>query len=170
MFRVIHPNRWFIWTLAFLLGASLILMFFIQSYLLELERGVLEQQTRVVPGWKTYRSQSLGLEVRYPFSWQIEIDPLEAHSFSLLNPGNFGENITFAKTDPKYEPVIKNTLKISSEQRIFIDLSPGTWISGSDLRDKATSNVILIKHSGFLYYIAGQAKQFEKIIKSIKFL
>lgn len=169
MLRVIHPNRWFIWTLVFLLAASLVLMFWLQSYLLFVERGVFEEQNHLRSGWRTYRSQSLGLLVRYEAAWQVEVDPLEAKTFTLQNPADFGENITFSKTDPKYEPLIRDSLEIALEDQILIDGVPAVWIKGSDLRDKATSNVILINREGELYYIAGQARQFERIIKGIKF-
>lgn len=170
MFRVLHPNRWFIWTLVSLLAGSLILMFLIQSYLLFVEQGVFEEQNYLRSSFRTYRSQSLGVAVRYPASWQIEIDPLEANTFTLLNPADFGENITFSKTDPKYESLIRNSLKIASEKNVIVDGIAGVWLLGLDPKDQATSNVILIKHGGWLYYIAGQAKQFERIIKSIKFV
>ncbi len=170
MFRVIHPNRYFIWTLVFLLAARLVLMFWIQSYLLEVDRGVFEQQNYLRSSFRTYRSQNLGLSVRYPAAWQIEIDPLEADTFALLNPADFGENIAFSRTDPKYEHLIRNSLKIASEKNVTVDGISGTWLLGSDSKDQATSNVILIKRGPDLYYIAGQASQFERIIKSIKFL
>lgn len=170
MLRVIHPNRWFIWALVFLLIASFALMFVIKSYLLELEQEVIEQQTLSLPISKTYSSPALGISVRYPFSWQIEVDPLEARVFTLQNPNDFGENITFAVTDPKYESLIRSNLKIAKEEKIMIADVSGTWLEGADINDSATSDVVLFEHSGSLYYIGGQAKNFEGIVKSIRFL
>ena len=170
MFRVIHPNRWFIWTLVFLLVSSLALMFVIKSYLLELEQEVIEQQTLSLPISKTYSSQALGISVRYPFSWQIEVDPQEAHIFTLQNPQNFGENVTFSMTDPKYESIIRSNLKIAKEEKIMIADVSGTWLEGADINDSATSDVVLFERRGSLYYIGGQAKNFEGIVKSIRFI
>lgn len=195
MFHVIHSNRYFIphlsrvlrrpvvktefntplkgagfiWTLVFLFASSLVLMFWIQSYLLEVEKSVFEDQAYLRSGWTTYRSQDLQIAVRYPKSWQIEIDPQDGHTFSLQNPGDFGENISFSRTDPKYESIIRSSLDTISEKSVLIDGNSAQWLTGNP-DDQATSNVILVNHDSNLYYFAGSAKNFEKIIKSVKFL
>ena len=63
MFRVIHPNRWFFWTIAILVGTGLVILIYIYQTIAELDRGV---EVRVQPagesisdpsyfGWKLYR-------------------------------------------------------------------------------------------------------------------
>lgn len=169
MFRVIHPNRWFIWTLVLLIVASFMLLFLIQSYLLELEREILESNSVSISSSKTYRSLSLGLLVKYPRSWQVEVSQFEP-SFSLQNPDDFNENIVFQIGDLKLESVIRDSINIDSEKDIVIDQRPGKWIFGADKRDSATSNLVLLRKADKLYYIGGQARAFEKIIQSVKFL
>src|SRR3989344_3046875 len=109
MFRVIHPNRWFIWTLILLLIANFILLFFIEKALLEFEQDALETSISYTGNWKTYRSDILGFSVTYPPSWQIEIDPLEEAALMLQNPDNFGENISISVTTPDLESVIRDS-------------------------------------------------------------
>lgn len=53
---------------------------------------------------------------------------------------------------------------------VEIDGSQGSWLQKSGSSDKALSNVVLVKRSGRLYYVAGFARSFEKIIKGIKFI
>lgn len=144
---------------------------------MEIERGIFDDQNYLRSSTRTYRSQSLGLSVRYPASWEIELDPLEANTFTLLNPSDFGENISFSKTEAKYEAIIRETLNVASQEPIKIDDTVGVWVKSSSAGDPALGNVIFISRGEFvpghgapLYYIAGQAKQFERIIKSIKFL
>ncbi|MDP3741249.1 MAG: hypothetical protein Q8R08_02885 [bacterium] len=169
MFRVIHPNRWFIWTLVFLLAASFLVMFWIQSYLLEIEREAYEGQN-LIRGWKTYSSSELGISVRYPEAWQVEIDRELPHYFALVNPNDFNENISFNVTKPELENVIRSSLKIAAEERVTIDNLEGRFLKGLDSLDIATSNIILIKKGDKLYQIAGDSKNFEKIAKSVRFI
>ena len=168
MFRVVHPNRWFFWTIALVLIVGSTLVFYIYKSGEEWQRqmdGVFEP-----PAWRTYTSPALGLSVRYPAGWQVEIDRLDANTVSLENSKDFSENIAITLADPENETLIRESLTIDSEKEIVIDGKKGAWVRSADARDKAAANAILIEHRGVLYFIAGSARQFEKIVKSIKFL
>lgn len=170
MFRIIHLNRWFFWTITILLAVGLVLFILILEAISDFE----EQASKTVfmegENWKLFRSEELGLRLRYPSSWQIEIDPLEPLTFSLENPKNFNENITVSVVQPQLEKVIRQSLNIASEEKVIVDGRSGVWIKSQDKKDRATSNVILVKNAGRLYYIAGQAQVFKRIIRDIKFL
>lgn len=169
MFRVIHPNRWFFWATALLAIAGLAIIFFIQQANQEFE----EQATlslAPVTSWKTYRSPALGISVRYPPSWQIEIDPLEPSTVYFENPKNFNDNISLSVVEPAFEQVIRQGLEIASEEGVTVGGETGVWLEGKNARDHATRNVVLVRANGKLYYIAGSTKVFAKIISEIKFL
>lgn len=178
MFRVIHPNRWFFWTVSLLFIIGLGLLAYIEQSIQELsERSTALTQPASESvsdpsyfGWKVYRSTALGFAVKYPPSWQIEVDPLDSSTINLENPKNFNENIAVSRVSPKLEKLIRDSLAIASETDIVLDSYPGVWIKSRDTSDKATSNVILVKKDGRLYSIAGSARAFEKIIAGFRFL
>lgn len=177
-FKIIHPNRWFIWTLVFLLAAALFLMFAIQMSLLEIQERLGEtfapaSLSTADPsyfGWKYLRSDALGISVKYPPSWQVEIEPQGKGTLSLQNPDNYNENISLARTLLKLEPVIRASLKTASEKDILVDGLPGKWLAGADKRDRVLSQIILVHRGGGLYYFAGSGRALEKVIKGIRFL
>lgn len=169
MFRVLHPNRWFFWAVALLLIAGLFLLVKIYDARLEFEEFASQFAIDSLSYWKTFRSRHLGISIQYPADWQIEIDP-ETGAVSFENPKNFNENIAIYVVKPALEPAIRNTLSIAEERDIVLDGAAGKWLLSKNNYDPATSNVILIKRGESLYYIAGNAKAFEKILGSIKFL
>ncbi|MDZ4243906.1 MAG: hypothetical protein U1C57_02270 [Candidatus Doudnabacteria bacterium] len=170
MFRIIHHNRWFFWTIAVLLFAGLGLVLFIFKDAQYYEEFAREFAQYSVNNWRTYRSSALGIAVRYPSSWQIEIDQDDSMTVYFENSKDFSENISVSVKELGLESVIRNSLKISSEEEIFVGGIRGMWIKGSNPRDPATSNVILVRRGDMLYYIAGQAKAFEKIVDRIRFV
>jgi len=170
MFRVIHPNRWFIWTLILLLIANFILLFFIEKALLEFERDALQSAISYTRAWKTYRSDILGFSVTYPQTWQIEIDPLEENTLTLQNPENFGENISISVTTPELESVIRDSFGFDQEQKVTIGGYEGALLHNSDENDSATRNIVLVEVEGQLFYIAGTAQVFDRVAQSMTFL
>lgn len=177
MFRVIHPNRWFFWTIAAILIVGLVVIYYLQQTVEELNEHSTAISTGSAmfwsdpqyPGWHSFRPEGFGLSLKYPPLWQVEIDRLDANVVTLENPKNFDENISITMTKPTSEKLIRQSLKIDSESPITVDGEKGTWIRGADAKDKATANVILVQHNSKLYYIAGSALQFEKIVGSIHF-
>lgn len=170
MFRVIHPNRWFFWTIVILVLAGAGLLFFINQGNLGIDQQSAELVAESVPTWKIYRSAALGFSVRYPAAWQIDVDPQADNGITLENPQNFDENIAIFKIEPQFEKVIRASLKVDREEPVTVDGHPGTWIYGQNTKDVATSNVIFVPVDGSLYYFAGQARNFSTILKSVKFL
>ena len=169
MFRIIHPNRWFFWTIAIIIAMALGLLLYIQKSADEFTRYGDELSSNLAT-WRVFRSEPLGLSVKYPQHWQIEIDPTDAKSVFLENSQNFSENISISVRKPSLEQAIRSALKIASESEITIDGLPAQWIKSGQQRDPATSNVVLLRKGSDLYYIAGAANLFEKIITSIRFI
>lgn len=169
MFRVIHPNRWFFWTIAFLVATGLVLFYFIQISSQEFDQQAREL-AQVTVNWKTFRSQGLGFSIKYPPGWQIEVNPAENNTIYLENPANFNENVSVSVVKPSLESVIRASLDVSREEVVAVDQIPARMLIGADTKDKATSRVVLAKHNGRLYYFAGSAREFEKILATVKFL
>ena len=111
----------------------------------------------------------MGLVIKYPPGWQIEIDQNDAKSVYIENPKDYDQNISLSVLDPKMETIIRSNVTTVSEQDIVIDGIVGRWLKSGNAKDPATSNIILITVSGKLYYIAGQVKNFHEIVSGIKF-
>lgn len=163
MFKVIHPNRWFFWTIAFLVACGLFLLSAIHQTSLELDELTAELAFPASSGWKVFHSAEMGFEIRYPATWQVESDRLDA-TLTFHNPKNFSENLSLAVTEPKYQKMIRDSLVIKSEREVLIDGYKGTLI------DEKTTSVVLIIANQKLYYLAGETSLFEKILKSIRFV
>ena len=179
MFRVIHPNRWFFWAIAVIVIGGLIVLYFInQATVQDIENDTETQASPIGTeqssdpsyfGWRAYTSETLGISVKYPPTWQIDIDPTDSKTVFLENPENFSENVALSIRGTEMESVIRSSLNFQSETRYMIDGASASWLKSSS-SDPATQNVVLVKLGGKLYYIAGQAQAFEKIISSIRFL
>lgn len=167
MFRIIHPNRWFFWTIAILLGISLFVLWSIEEANQEFLDAPIASDTNI---WRTWRSEALGISVSYPAGWQIEIDRDDAQNVFLENSQNYKENISITVRKPSLESAIRESISIVSESTVMVDDEQGSWLKGDAEDDQATSNVILVEHDEKLYYIAGSARVFKKIIDSVRFI
>ena len=91
MFRIIHPNRWFIWTIALIVMIFIVVWGAVERYAIEQETETAGQNSLLgretskldTTGWKTYRGENFGLvnsvglelpglELRYPPEWKVE--------------------------------------------------------------------------------------------------
>ncbi len=167
MFRIIHPNRWFFWTIAIAIGLALFLLWAIMKTEIELYSQTNVSQLNT---WRNWSSETLGISVRYPAGWQIEIDPDDAHTVFLENPENYNENVSIAVRQPQLEAAIRLSLKGGTETKVSIGGTEGRLLKGADTGDQATNSVVLVRRSNKLYYIAGSARVFEQIVNSIKFI
>ncbi|OGE82565.1 MAG: hypothetical protein A2846_00355 [Candidatus Doudnabacteria bacterium RIFCSPHIGHO2_01_FULL_49_9] len=167
MFRVIHHNRWFFWTIAIAIAIALFVMWSIQQAEIQFidDTVALDQ-----PNWRTWKSSDFGMQIRYPAGWQVEIDQDDPHSVYFENPKNFSENVSSSVREPGLEAAIRLSLDDFTEESFVIDGEVGRWLTGQSAADKVRHNVILVQHDGRLYYIAGSARVFKQIVRSIKFI
>jgi len=178
MLRKIHRNRWFFWAVSIIIMATLILLYLIIEAgkdFDQLAQGPLEPASEISSdplylGWKSVRSRAIGVAVKYPPTWVLEIEPEEQSSINLFNPQDYSESITISAKKAEFENILRSALDISAEKKIIVDGVEGSWLASGDDSDGATSNIVLIKHSGKLFYFAGSATAFEKVLKSLKFI
>lgn len=90
MFRIIHPNRWFIWTIALIVMIFIVVWGAVERYAIEQEYSYtgdeiyysvrLHKKTSPsavdTSSWKTYRDEEYGFELQYPQEWLVS-DPVE---------------------------------------------------------------------------------------------
>ena len=77
MFRIIHPNRWFIWTIALIVMIFIVVWGAVERYAIEQETETAGQNSLLgretskldTTGWKTYRNEEYGFEFKYPVDW-----------------------------------------------------------------------------------------------------
>jgi len=82
MFRIIHPNRWLIWTIALIVMIFIIVWGAIQRYAIEQETEITGQNSLLgretskldTTGWKTYRNERYGFEFKYPEDISLKTD------------------------------------------------------------------------------------------------
>ena len=105
MFKIIHPNRWLIWTVALIVMIFIVVWGAIERYAIEQETEITGQNSLLgretskldTTGWKTYRNEQYGFEFKYPP--ELVVDRHErAQSytfFSISRPSKFGERGVF---------------------------------------------------------------------------
>lgn len=170
MLRIIHPNRWFFWTIGIIIAIGLFLLAAINFASLYFQDQAMEQGMQNPVSWKSYKAPHLGLAVRYPPFWQIEIDPLERDSITFENPQKFDEHIQLAMLDPATENSLRDILKAHQEKKITVDGESGSWFTAMDAESGMEYDVVLVRHGGRLYFITGNENYLEKFVDSVRFL
>src|SRR3989344_138573 len=99
MARTIYPNRAFLWTVTFLIAVGVLLILSIRKTVLDFDlQATLNYEAAT---WKTFASNALGISVRYPPGWQIEVDPQDGRSVYLENSNDYSENISISVREPQ---------------------------------------------------------------------
>jgi len=120
--------------------------------------------------WRTYQNESLGYRLQYPASWVLEFNNDASNSITFSNPANVNEEFTVAIVDASTEEVIRSS--IDAEQELAIEVSglPAVKLISSSQGDNRMRNVVMINQGKKLYYIAGDFKDFDKLIRSFEII
>mgnify|MGYP001580604745 FL=1 len=79
MFRLIFPNRYLVWTIALIFIMALLLLGTIERFKIDEEismQEIVASSTishNSTAGWKTYRNEKYGFEVKYPPDWNPKV-------------------------------------------------------------------------------------------------
>ena len=117
--------------------------------------------------WKHYENKRLGFGLEYPNSWALEVQGADTVIFS--NPEGAGE-VTVSVTSPEKADIIRRSLSIAEEKEVQIGGIKGSRILEESGAGKGAMRIILATANGKLYYIAGDAAQFDQMIKTFRFL
>src|SRR3989338_2748692 len=147
MFRVIYPNRWFVWTIvmAVVIAAVLYWYFMMQAIRYramsanpEIEQQIFELKKKRLgqidtTGWKTYRSEKYGFEIQYPSNFAFEESLLSddvktGKSFLITHPiflrlfiCPLSCGIDYSSLDAKEEKAI-NLGHMTARRRVFFNV------------------------------------------------
>jgi hypothetical protein len=161
--KVIHPNRYFIWTLVLvvLIGVSLVAFINWSSLNIQNESFFSELQTK-----KIYTNNKEGYVVRYPAGWQIELD--QSGNTIFENPNDPKESLTVTTAALSMEGVIRHSINIKSERNIAKDNMKIALIKAGSEKDNSDLDVAIIKTSSKLYYISGHSSWLESFARNFK--
>jgi hypothetical protein len=161
--KVIHPNRYFIWTLVLvvLIGASLIA--FINWSVINMENQSFFSDLKTK---KVYTSKLGSYSVKYPAGWQIELD--QSGNTIFENPSDPAESLTVTTAALSMEGVIRHSIDIKSERNIAKDNMKIAIIKAGSAKDGSDLDVAIIKTATKLYYISGHSARLENFARNFK--
>jgi len=135
LFETIHPNRWFVWTIALIVMIFTVVWGAIERYAIEQEYSYtgdeifysvrLHKKLPDVSSWKTYRNEKYGYVVLYPSTWSLQKYDELAREIPTRE-----EAITFVKEDD----AITNPSWLAID---LIDTTLAEKITGGTVLDEA---------------------------------
>jgi hypothetical protein len=159
----IHPNRYLIWAIAYLLFVSIAMLGYLKIVNLGLEN---EGSESVFEPMHSYSDARLGFALRYPADWSIEAS---SSSISFLPSKTSDEGVTVSITAPSAEVAIRNELEISKETNIMVKENSASKIV-NNLGSGHTETVVIIPHNQKLYVVRGSTSLVERIMETFYFL
>ncbi len=121
MLRIIHPNRWLVWTIALIVMIFIVVWGAIERYAIEQEVESIGQNSQLgretskldTTGWKTYRNEEYGFEFKYPPSFNVgeaergyvEVRSTDAERLVISPPRQRGTEsvLAFVHNDFRYD-------------------------------------------------------------------
>ncbi|MDB4940001.1 MAG: hypothetical protein JWO40_426 [Candidatus Doudnabacteria bacterium] len=161
--KIVHPNRYFIWTifLISIVAAGLISFIIISGINLDNQNVFSELKTK-----KIYIDNQAGYSVRYPNNWQIERDQNGNTVFE--NPQSTQENLTVTSAGLDLENVIRHSIKITTEKDIAKDNLKIAIIKAASAKDGSDLDIAIIKNQDKLFYISGYSPTIEVFARNFK--
>jgi len=161
----IHPNRWFIWALAYTIIVAIGLISYIKISDLNFQTQLIAENT--FTPWHSYSDKLLGFSVKYPLNWSIEAGADTSVSFVPMDSPD--EGVTVSVNKLATEQAIRKPLKVSSEGSIVVDNVLGTNILNK-LGGEQFEEVILLKHNQKLYVMRGTEELVQKLALTFHFI
>ncbi len=163
LLKVLHPNRYFIWALAYLIIFVFALLAYIYISAIDQDNQSVFSELK---SRRVYTDSQLGFSVKYPSSWNLERD--QRANIAFENSDNKQESITVTATTLEMASVIRSAVNIRQEtdyQRsgYTVAIIKAGNAKGQDLLDLA-----LISTAKKLFYISGHSSQFTQFVNNFK--
>ncbi len=160
--RVLHPNRYFIWAIAYIVVSFLALLSYIYVSSINLDnQSVFSQQTR-----KTYTNSKQGFTVKYPMTWELDNDP--SGNIVFQNPNNIQESITVTEANLNMETIIRHSMTIVQETSYDKPGYSVSTIKAERAKDGSHFDVAIVKTSKHLFYISGISDSFQAFVNNFE--
>ncbi len=161
--RVLHPNRYFIWTLIIALTGGILLTAFIYLNILDIaDQSIFsELKTR-----KVYIDKKDGYSLRYPNNWQIDRD--QAGNVIFENPEKLEESLSVTAAELSMESIIRKSLNIRSQKDFAKNDLKISLIKAGNEQDQESLDVAIIKNETKLFYISGHSPFIESFVRNFK--
>jgi hypothetical protein len=160
----VHPNRWLIWAIAYVLFVTIAMVGYIK---ITDEAVVTPQPEQVFISWHTYSNPTLGFALRYPANWSVESSQVGSVSFGPADSSKSGIEVDVYK--PNAEKIARNSLKIVDQTPITVDGVAAVEIT-NNLGKNQTETVVLVNNKVHVYLIRGSKADVEKVLLTFSFI
>ena len=82
---------------------------------------------------------------------------------------DFDEDNSLTIMSPSMEGIAKESLSITDEEEIIIDSETGVKLTGGNMKDGATTYIVLVEHDDWLYHFSGDEEFLNNLITNFKF-
>lgn len=161
--RMLHPNRHFIWALVLLVLSGAVLAAYIYIAAVQTDSEAIFPN---LVSRKVFIDNAAKYAVKYPASWQLEKD--QQGNIVFEDPALATENITIAQADPKFEKIIRASLRIRNEYDYAAKGYDYNVITAVNNNQGLDINVALVKGAGKMYYISGHSRNFMIFVRNFR--
>jgi hypothetical protein len=161
--HVIHPNRYFIWTIILMAIIVGLLQVAIYSTILSFNNLSVFAELKTK---RTYVDVKSGFSVRYPRDWQIEKDG--SGNVVFENPANLQESLSVTSATLDTEGIIRHSISVKTEKDIAKENLKIALIKAGSTKDGSDIDIAIIKTSKKLFYISGHSNLLETFARNFK--
>lgn len=161
--RVIHPNRYFIWALIYIIltGIGLVVFIYVSSVNLQSDSAFSDIKSK-----RTYIDKKLGFSVKYPGAWVLDHDP--SGNIVFENPKDNSETITVTVGSLDLERVIRHSVDVRQETDFQMPGYHVAIIKAGSAKDGSLFDLAIITTDEKLYYISGHSLEFIGFVNNFK--
>lgn len=135
MLRIIHPNRWFIWTIAIIVAVFIVVWGAVERFnteqaaysTLTINQAPLRRETSQLDtvGWETYRNWQVGFEFKYPSDFLPQTVLIDSFVSVARKPAGFRDLETYVKDLAMKEEIEGNKTSATGLQVISTKIDLG---------------------------------------------
>jgi len=163
----IHPNRWLVWAVAYMVFVAIALVGYISISNINFDTDVLVAENKYQP-WRNYSNRELGFSLRYPGEWSIEAQSHTSVDFVPSDP--FRPEVNLTVYSESEERDIRRALNIVSEKESELGGEPAVEIVNRITAGTAVETVLITSHNKKLYVFRGQSSSVRYFAQAFSFL